>query len=243
MPFTTNFQPIENEGEKQYPPINMENIPTVYFGVNGANSWSKAKEAVSRAFAYPKSRILQTKNALATDGTPHEEANGSLGYLSHYTITDIRSQGNMPLFGMESASKGFGPVMVDTLPDGFDLSSLDIVLDKQDVPELPQNDVDDWFCTDAEGSYIQFETEAADGEKKWISLGAPVYQGETPDGKLMWKLGSDGDGGSLSEQLEASSDAFTGSSVHLEDAIPAGRTMPGFIRVNGVMRPVRCLSE
>ena len=236
MPFTTNFQPIENEGEKQYPPINMENIPTVYFGVNGANSWSKAKETVSRAFAYPKIEFLQTKNALATDGTPHEEANGSLGYLSHYTITDIRSQGNMPLFGMESASKGFGPVMVDTLPDGFDLSSLDIVLDKQDVPELPQNDVDDWFCTDVEGSYIQFETEAADGEKKWISLGAPVYQGETPDGKLMWKLGSDGDGGSLSEQLEASSDAFTGSVRFIfKDAIPAGRTMPGFIRVNGVM--------
>ncbi|MDO5042321.1 MAG: hypothetical protein Q4D92_02285, partial [Slackia sp.] len=236
MPFTTNFQPIEDGVGKRYPPINMESIPTVYFGVNGANSWSKTKETVTRAFEYPKIEFLQTKNALAADGTPQAEANGVLGYVSHYTITDIKSQGNMPLFGMESESNGWGPVMVDALPDGFDLSSLDIVLEKQDTPGLPENDVKDWFCTEAEGSYVQFETEGSGGAKSWVSLGTPVYQGETPDGKLMWKLGGDNEGEMLNDRLAELPETFTGSVRFIfRDALAAGRIMPGFIRVNGVM--------
>lgn len=237
LPFTTNFVPHEQgDGTSMFESVKIENTPTVHFSTNGAISWSKQAQTVTKAFRVPEVGFSLQKHALDFSDTPQKRADGAIGYVSHYAITDIATSGNVSVYGPDSLEQPYGVVMADTLPEDFDLTSIDISMDKQTVEGLPERELSDWLASDLGGaSCIQFETKAEGSDTStWVSVGDPVALGEGADGKLHWKLGSDEAGSALYEDARLAD--FTGTfRVLFKDALPPDEAFPGSFGVNGIM--------
>ncbi len=238
LPFTTNFVPHDQgDGTSIFEQIKVENTPTVYFSTNGAISWSKKPQIITSAFQVPEVGLTLQKHALDFSDAPQKRTNGALGYVSHYAISDIAASGNVPIFGPDSLEQPYGAVMTDMLPNDFDLTSIDITMDKQTVEGLPERALSDWLATGLPdgASCIQFETKAEGSDAStWVSVGDPVALGEGADGKLHWKLGSDEAGSALYEDGKLA--AFTGKfRVLFKDALSPDGAFPGNFNVNGIM--------
>ncbi|MDO4443881.1 MAG: hypothetical protein Q4B69_08435, partial [Slackia sp.] len=221
MPFTTNFAMKNPADETRFADVKVENTPTVYFSTNGAISWSKPAQIVNGSFLVPQVGFDLDKHALDFSDAPQKRADGALGYVSHYTIDGIATSGNVPIYGPDSLEQPYGAIVTDTLPEDFDLTSIDIVMDKKVVDGAPAHEFDDWFVSSLPdgASAVQFETKSGDADPVWVSVGDFQYAGEGDDGKFHWKVGSDEEGASLYEDERLAD--FTGRfRILLKDGLP-----------------------
>ena len=255
IPYTTNIPYWTNPstGEKEYEQASLVTESTVYFGKRGENdySWSQRQTTTSN-FLDPKAGFEQDKWAIDRNSNFALRPTGSdrLGYMSGYVINNMKTVGNMPIFGVDS-STSYGAAMVDALPDDYQLCNIEISLPDVSAadPDAAQPALSDWY--DEESEVVQFEIDNGDGTTSWESLGLPSRV--TPDpsaGMVTWRIGGEDRASGIAEMLEARGIAavqnkkyssapirtFTGKfRILFKNRLPKETDIPGSIRVNGIM--------
>ena len=94
----------------------------------------------------PTSNVIKRTTPVQTQNTNFSY----LGQMVTYEIGNMKTVGNMPLYGEDSSSTTAGPIIVDTLPNYFRLYNLEFVIeDKDPLPDDNKNKaLDEWFDTD-----------------------------------------------------------------------------------------------
>ena len=172
VPYTTNInETVGFKGNGYY--VDLDPLTTIFFGKLGVGrdySWSDSVSKFSYPFGLPQASMTGEKMALeqyqyqiGANGrpttnvikrtTPVQTQNTSFSYLGQmvtYEIGNMKTVGNMPLYGEDSSSTTAGPIIVDTLPNYFRLYNLEFVIEDEDpLPDDNKNKaLDEWFDTD-----------------------------------------------------------------------------------------------
>ncbi len=257
LPYAPIFDAEQNpeDGSWFYTPGPVISVgPTVHFGNN--YSWTQTR-VYSPHFKVPETGFSFSKLAKGLGSNAlGERESGALGVLNSYVINDVQTSVNVPAFGPDDVplpdSPGAdepqrGPTIVDTLPEGFDLESVEISLGGDDA-------LADWFDADSTGPIVQFELKDGDvGDPYWV--GAPndlVAENDTAFAVRAHEADGDGEpdsgeqGGLLGlveQQAQAdgheNAAATGGIRVVFKNGLPADAKMDGSITVSGVPRDPR----
>lgn len=171
VPYTTNInETVGFKGNGYY--VDLDPLTTIFFGKLGVGrdySWSDSASKFSYPFGLPQASMTGEKMVLeqyqyqiGANGrptsnvikrtTPVQAQNTNFSYLGQmvsYEISNMKTVGNMPLYGENSSSKTAGPVIMDTLPNYFRLYNLEFIIeDDEPLPDDKNKALDEWFDTD-----------------------------------------------------------------------------------------------
>ena len=211
IPFANNFPESLNYT------FNTKTYPTIYFGQG--LSWSKTLNDTNH-FVGPRPEMNHEKYLLDDNGNKVDQLNVAIGDTVDYYLSGFNNTGNIP---------AFNSVVVDTLPDNFNLQKLTIELDFDSnrpdyVPALTE-----WFKTD---HLIEFEFQDASGNASYVDLGSFAPATDTITSKV-WTLDM---AGKIQSYLDAHPGyEFTGHMrFNLAERIYKNAEFNGRIIVNGV---------
>ncbi|MFQ9922887.1 MAG: hypothetical protein ACLRVU_05205 [Beduini sp.] len=211
IPFANNFPEVLNYRFK------TETYPTIYFGQG--LSWSKTAN-YNNYFVAPEAGMSHEKYLLDENNNKVDQRSIAIGDSVNYYLSGFDNTGNIP---------AFNPVVVDTLPENFDLQKISIELDfdSLDVSYIP--DLSEWFKTDR---LLEFEFTDASGNASYVNLGTVTASQDTSASKV-WTLDMKG---KIQNYLNTHvGSTFTGHMrFNLAERIRTNAQFNGRIVVNGV---------
>ena len=191
-------------------------IPTIYF--NKGLSWSKTT-SIDTYFGKPAPGFTHEKYVLDQNGQKTDHIEVAIGDTVNYYLSGFKNTGNLP---------AFNPVVMDTLPQSFDLKNLLIEMDfsQEDPSYIPA--LEEWFKKD---NLAEFEFKKSDGTLEYVSFGQFSEDSDTATSKV-WSLHMDG---KIKNYLDSNPGTeFTGQMrFNLAKKINVNQTFNGRIVVNG----------
>ena len=211
VPFANNFPEALNYQ------FSTKTYPTIYFGQG--LSWSKTLND-NNHFVAPRPELNHEKYLLDENNNKVDQLNVAIGDTVNYYLSGFNNTGNIPVFN---------PVVVDTLPENFDLLKLSIELDydSSDAAYVPT--LEQWFKT---ANLIEFEFKDASGNTSYVDLGSFAPTSDTATSKV-WTLDMSG---KIQNYLDTHAGSeFTGHMrFNLAERIYKNAEFNGRIIVNGV---------
>ena len=155
--------------------------PTIYFGGRDL-SWSKTAGDYKRDFLQKRFEFVHRKYVLTDEEAPKvaDKKEVPIGSEQTYYLDSFNNIGNVPVFNAKAT---------DTLPDKFDLTKIEVTLNKNEDFENPE--LSDWFRMDKQKAedFLYFEFKNAAGEVKELSAKTLLITGTESadaDGNKTW---------------------------------------------------------
>ncbi len=190
---------------------------TIYFGSGSNYSWTKTINT-SGKFDAPKDGFAHNKYVI-NNGTEVKRKEVAIGSNVNYYLGHFKNTGNIPVFNT---------YVIDTLPNNFDLSKINIEMNIRDG-EMPE--LNDWF---SDPCHIQFEfLNSKTEETEFVSLGTFAANADaTRDDIAVWTYNAKD---VVKNYLKSHRDlSFTGRlKINFKERINVKEELDGRIVVNG----------